>query len=46
MNPEKDQKTKSDDTSEDKQIATSTEGCLLHKLVILVQYSNLNRKKN
>ena len=29
MHPEKDQKTKSNDTAEDKQIATSTEGCLL-----------------
>ena len=29
MHTEKDQKTKSNDTAEDKQIATSTEGCLL-----------------
>ena len=29
MNPEKDQKTKFDDTSEDEKIATSTEGSLL-----------------
>ena len=43
MHPEKDQKTESDDTSENGPTATSTEGSFFfHKLIIQLQYFDLN----
>ena len=48
MHSEKDQKIKSDDTVADKQIATSTKGCLLliTQFVIILQYLTHIRKKS